>query len=227
MTHLALISVATSAVPPDYSQALQQTISLRNFANKQGDHDVSLLADVTQLKILVDCERWDDAQAALKAIGEKLSLACLSGGEMSDNPDLLPKVVYPFKAAMVVYALVLGTLYYTQVGAAKNSACTLTCLHSILDQGALEKFPDGCISVSILKDFTSLPQQQQITVNRGPPLLIEVSHPRTLLQLAFLVSSVSKRDCVGRRPRRKVFAEEGILVGDREAQRAVTICKFH
>lgn len=52
----------------------------------------------------------------------------------------------------------------------------------------------------------------QVEMHDGMPLVLETTHPQVLLQLAFLVSSVSKRDCIGRRPRRKVFAEEGLNV---------------
>lgn len=35
-----------------------------------------------------------------------------------------------------------------------------------------------------------------------------------MFELAFLVSSISKRDLVGRKPRRKIFAEEGLKLSD-------------
>lgn len=50
----------------------------------------------------------------------------------------------------------------------------------------------------------------QIKLAVGPPLVLKVTHPRVLLHLAYLVSSASKRDPVGRKPKRKVFAVEGL-----------------
>lgn len=44
--------------------------------------------------------------------------------------------------------------------------------------------------------------------------MIQSTHPRVLFELAFLVSSVSKRDLVGRKPRRKLFAQEGLKIAD-------------
>ena len=44
--------------------------------------------------------------------------------------------------------------------------------------------------------------------------------------LAFLVSSASKRDAVGRRPKRKVFATEGLTVWDTEAVREISCMCF-
>lgn len=52
----------------------------------------------------------------------------------------------------------------------------------------------------------------------GPPLTLHVTHPRILFLLAFLVSSVAKRDAVGRKPKRKVFATEGISAWDKEIE---------
>lgn len=56
----------------------------------------------------------------------------------------------------------------------------------------------------------------QIQLTIGPPLVVQVTHPRILFLLAFLVSSAAKRDAVGRRPKRKVFASEGLAVWDKE-----------
>lgn len=42
------------------------------------------------------------------------------------------------------------------------------------------------------------------------------THPRILYVLAFLLSAVAKRDPVGRKPRKGVFAKEGLGVLERE-----------
>lgn len=46
--------------------------------------------------------------------------------------------------------------------------------------------------------------------------MVQVTHPRILFLLAFLVSSVAKRDAVGRKPKRKVFAAEGLSSWEKE-----------
>ena len=48
-----------------------------------------------------------------------------------------------------------------------------------------------------------------------------MTHPRVLYLLAFLVSSVSKRNPVGRKPKRKVFAMEGLSIAERELRKEV------
>lgn len=42
------------------------------------------------------------------------------------------------------------------------------------------------------------------------------THPRILYVFAFLLSAVAKRDAVGRKPRKGVFAKEGLSVLERE-----------
>ena len=46
--------------------------------------------------------------------------------------------------------------------------------------------------------------------------MIQVTHPRVFFLLAFLVSAVSRRDAAGRRPKRKVFATEGLQSWEKE-----------
>ena len=53
-------------------------------------------------------------------------------------------------------------------------------------------------------------------MSHGPSLVVQVTHPRILFLLAFLISSVSKRDAVGRKPKRKVFAVEGLASWEKE-----------
>ena len=152
MTHLSLISVATSSVPPDFSQALQQSSALRDFAFKQGDQAMVVLANVQELKLLVDAGRWGAVPAALQLAGEKLELPCLKNNPEAENPEAPPSLEEPFRVAMAIYALVLGVIHYTQVGAAKQAASALGCLHSLLDQGALEKISEGCVTASVNED---------------------------------------------------------------------------
>lgn len=59
----------------------------------------------------------------------------------------------------------------------------------------------------------------QIKLSAGPPLAIKCTHPRVLYHLAYLVSSVAKRDAVGRKPKRKVFATAGLGVWEKEVRK--------
>ncbi|KAG8803136.1 hypothetical protein FRC17_006246 [Serendipita sp. 399] len=42
---------------------------------------------------------------------------------------------------------------------------------------------------------------------------LKVTHPRVLYQLTFAISASAKRDAAGRRPKRKIFSEEGLRIG--------------
>ena len=52
-------------------------------------------------------------------------------------------------------------------------------------------------------------------------LYVQMTHPRILYLLGFLVSSVSKRNPVGRKPKRKVFATEGLTIAERELKKEI------
>jgi hypothetical protein len=54
-----------------------------------------------------------------------------------------------------------------------------------------------------------------------PPLPLRTTHPRVLYLLGYLVSTTAKRDSVGRNPKRRVFALEGLRVAREEAKQEV------
>ncbi|KAG8790713.1 hypothetical protein FRC12_011218 [Ceratobasidium sp. 428] len=69
-----------------------------------------------------------------------------------------------------------------------------------------EEMPDTC---PCTRSFV-LP----IPLGGGDKLMVRTTHPRVMFELAFLVSSVSRRDVVGRKPRRLVFAAEGLRASE-------------
>ena len=106
---------------------------------------------------------------------------------------------------LIVHTLIIGALYYTYVGEADQCQRRLKKLHDMLDGGALDAFgPSGLVEMNL---------------PNSPPLRVQITHPRIIFALGFLVSSASKRDPVGRKPKRKLFAAEGILVIDRELRK--------
>lgn len=52
-----------------------------------------------------------------------------------------------FEAAMAVHTLLMTVVYFTHIGSAAEAAPRLSHLHALLDDGALEKFPDGTVEV--------------------------------------------------------------------------------
>ncbi|KAG8768069.1 hypothetical protein FRC12_005783 [Ceratobasidium sp. 428] len=69
-----------------------------------------------------------------------------------------------------------------------------------------EEMPDTCPCIGSF----ILP----IPLNGGDKLMVRTTHPRVMFELAFLVSSVSRQDVVGRKPRRIVFAVEGLRASE-------------
>ncbi|KAI6024335.1 hypothetical protein EDC04DRAFT_279369 [Pisolithus marmoratus] len=103
----------------------------------------------------------------------------------------------PLTAALTVHTLMLGIVYHIHGGRARSAEPRLAALHSLMDSGA----PVGGVNADGLVE---------VPISPHPPIHLRVSHPRVIFLLTFLISSVAKRDPVGRRPKKKVFAESGI-----------------
>lgn len=81
----------------------------------------------------------------------------------------------------------------------------------------LEEIPDSCPCTRSYVLPIPLGRGGEKTVNGerdGDWLMVRTTHPRVMFELAFLVSSVARRDVVGRKPRRMVFAVEGLRAGE-------------
>ncbi|EJC98575.1 uncharacterized protein FOMMEDRAFT_95808 [Fomitiporia mediterranea MF3/22] len=213
-THLTGISQALTRTPPDLKAAFSTIQDLLSASEAHGDPPVTLLTHILRLRTLVDAGMWD-------AVGDSLAFAesalGLSYNDSSSPPTEKGKerakeefmnFEDPFEAAMAIHTLLMGVVYYTHLGKAKASSPRLSHLHALLDSDALSLFPNGTIDISL---------------SSGPPLTIKCTHPRVLYHLAYLVSSVSKRDAVGRRPKRKLFANGGLDVWEKEIKKEIPL----
>ncbi|KAI6139931.1 hypothetical protein BKA82DRAFT_4219218 [Pisolithus tinctorius] len=104
----------------------------------------------------------------------------------------------PLTAALTVHTLMLGIVYHTHGGRTRATEPRLAALHSLMDSSA----PVGGVGSDGLVE---------VPLSPCPPIHLRVSHPRVIFLLTFLISAVAKRDPVGRRPKKKVFAESGIV----------------
>ncbi|KAI0640309.1 hypothetical protein C8Q77DRAFT_1085911 [Trametes polyzona] len=213
--------------PQDVHAALAVVQELEDRAKAQGHKQVALLGRVLRARILVAAGMWADVKEAIQgaeaALGlsyepastpkpRKLPPTQTHGGTQTQQQPSPPEQTFimfedAFEAAMAVHLLMLSIVYRTHTGEAAEVSPRLSHLHALLDSDVLEKFPDG---------YT------EIALPTGPSLVVQVTHPRILFLLAFLVSSASKRDAVGRKPKRKVFAAEGLATWDVEAVREIS-----
>ncbi|KAI0674000.1 hypothetical protein C8Q78DRAFT_1076945 [Trametes maxima] len=211
--------------PQDVYAALAVTQELEDRATAQKHNQVALLARVLRVRIRVAACMWADVRDAMQSAEAALGLSYDAAStpkprkppatQQANGPpptQPAPEQTFimfedPFEAAMVVHLLMLSIVYFTHVGDAAEVSPRLSHLHALLDSEVLEKFPEGNV---------------ELALPSGPSLMVQVTHPRILFLLAFLVSSASKRDAVGRKPKRKVFATEGLTTWEAEATREIS-----
>ncbi|THH06827.1 hypothetical protein EW145_g3811 [Phellinidium pouzarii] len=211
-THLTAISHALSTVPPDHKLAFSTIQDLFSASEQLEDPPVKLLTHVLRLRTLVDAGMWESVSDSLtlaeSVLGVSYDISSSSTSDKGKKKEEFMCFEDPFEAAMAIHTLIMGVVYYTHLGQAKASSLRLSHLHALLDSDVLEMFPNGTID---------------ITLSSGPPLTIKTTHPRVLYHLAYLVSSVSKRDAVGRKPKRKIFANEGLTDYVKEVKKEITL----
>ncbi|KAJ4485686.1 hypothetical protein J3R30DRAFT_3365295 [Lentinula aciculospora] len=159
-----------------------------------------------------------------------------------------------FERSMALHTLLIGVVFYTYVGRVSDATQRLSHLHALLDAGAL-RFDKKAVSTSTPSSSDASPTpndsntadapQTEVTSQdtqeiddaacgivyiplseSSPSLYVQTTHPRILYVLAFLVSCVAKKDPVGRRPKRKIFAIEGLSTWERELKKELHLPSF-
>ncbi|KAI0328458.1 hypothetical protein GY45DRAFT_1326330 [Cubamyces sp. BRFM 1775] len=220
--------------PQDVHAALAVVQELEDRAVAQKHNQIAILARVLRTRILVAAGMWSDVRDALQRAEAALGLSYEAAttpkprkppasqgkgpnqAQTQQQQQPAPEQTFimfedGFEAAMAVHLLMLSIVYHTHGGEAAEVSPRLSHLHALLDSEVLDKFPDGHV---------------EVVLPTGPSLVVQVTHPRILFLLAFLVSSASKRDAVGRKPKRKVFASEGLTIWDTEAVREISFCTW-
>jgi hypothetical protein len=216
-------------------------------AQQSAHADVCVLARVLRLRMLVSAGLWGEVEDALKIAEDALRLGFPTKTHSNHNPNSNsctdpdsndttptpagatqpaepPSEQSGFIGCMMIHTLILGIVFHTHVGGAANASERLARLHAMLDGGVLDKFPQGIVEVRPPRGVdVQLTSQHtlQIQFTKNPPLALQMTHPRVLYLLAFLVSATAKRDPVGRRPKRWVFASEGLAAWEREVGKAI------
>ncbi|KAI0321192.1 hypothetical protein OF83DRAFT_1161926 [Amylostereum chailletii] len=208
---------STSPSPPNPPRSSKSTPAqkLQTLATKNGHAHVALFAHVVRLSTLVSRGLWSLVPAALATAEGALGLfytvkndvatptptptptpsPATADGKAGASPQTFVAFDEPFEALLATHTLVLAVVFLAHAGKAAEVSPRLSHLHALLDAGVLDKFPDGIA---------------QIALPHGPPLIVHTTHARVLYYIGYLASSAVKRDAVGRRPKRRVFAAAGL-----------------
>lgn len=192
-------------------KALGAIRELYNVAIRKQHLQVAQLAMVLELRDLVQNGAWTRVGESLKRNEHGLHLSLQETPQQISAPPTSSKERTKLETILIVHVLIIGVLFHTYTGDSASASTRLKQLHDLLDGGALDAFgANGIVEVNL---------------PNSPPLRVQVTHPRVIFTLGFLVSSVSKRDPVGRKPKRRMFSNEGILVVDKELKREIS-CTF-
>ncbi|EGN93559.1 hypothetical protein SERLA73DRAFT_63805, partial [Serpula lacrymans var. lacrymans S7.3] len=204
--HLALIEhLSSSTTPQDIYAALDAVNALQSVAINNAHPRIVLLTHVLNLRICTAAEMWDRVQLSLSSAEGALGL---SYDPAAPGPIPQPQHAAALGVSMALHTLMIGVTFYTHVGLALESSPRLSHLHALLDSGALERFPLGIV---------------EVTFPSSPSLSVKVTHPRVVFLLTYLISTTAKRDPVGRKSKRKIFAAEGLAIWEKEIQRELKL----
>jgi hypothetical protein len=171
--HLTLISHLMTPGPPlkgqspqprpiqDVHAALTALSTLETLSIKSGHQQVTILAHLTRLRLLVSSGLWDQAETALRAAEDSLGLNYTpnstrdpsSGSQSSDKTvkQLIEHPMFtdlPFERSMALHALLISVVYYTYAGNDAASTARLGHLHALMDNDALKGLETGIVEVS-------------------------------------------------------------------------------
>ncbi|KAJ3523314.1 hypothetical protein NMY22_g11498 [Coprinellus aureogranulatus] len=199
--HLGHIASFTTPDGVPSAQSLKAIQDMNDVALSRGHHDITKLSAVLRLQALEQMGQWDAVPESLKET-EVLLAYPENLAESTATFAHTPRPTHD--TAFLVYTLTLGIVFYTYIGETPAVEARTKVLHELLDGGALDQFGYGVVEIPF-------PDSQ--------PLYIQLTTPRILMILAFLITSVAKRDPVGRKPKRKVFAMEGLVVVEKELKK--------
>ncbi|KAF5312032.1 hypothetical protein D9619_002393 [Psilocybe cf. subviscida] len=231
------------------TKALIAIRELGELAVRNGHREVVLLAQVLELRDLVHNGVWTRVGKKLEEAEEALgmfedtqtptpTLNSASGPTpiSAPAPTTPPRNYTALEHVLRVHVAMAGALFHTYVGAHGDAQARIKQMHAMLDGEAFAGFGEhGIVEVQLPSTPrpSTYPNTHPSTHPNAnskadlktdeTPLRIQVTHPRTLLSIGFLVSSVAKRDPTGRKPKRRQFASEGVKVVDNELKKELSV----
>ncbi|KAJ3789960.1 hypothetical protein GGU10DRAFT_303991 [Lentinula aff. detonsa] len=211
---------ASNVSPAKLSQDVRQTMSaiqaMHKHASKYGHNGVVLLTRVLRLRHLVSSGLWDQVSESLIETEEALGLEFLNEQDAFADQPAGQSPRKGLRRSMALHTLIIGVVFYTYVGRLSNATQRLSHLHALLDAETETRENDNAAC-----GIVRIPLSEST-----PPLYVQTTHPRVLYIVAFLVSCVAKKDPVGRRPKRKIFAIEGLSTWERELKKELHLPTF-
>jgi len=239
--HLALIAGISSQNSDklnNTARSLDAIGDLHDCALRRGDKVIVQMTSVLRLRAVMRAGLWCDVKECVDSAEAVLdmqdTLKCLADDKakpfekveqlsLPSPPSSTTGSRSTFEYALIVHTLILGIVFHTYTGDSSLTSPRLKWLHELLDTH-LHQFPKtGIFEVrnSECPAFAFLTGTLQIPFSNCPPLFYQMTHPRVVYVLGFLVSSLAKRDLVGRKPKKKVFASEGITAVDKEMKKEI------
>lgn len=135
---------------------------------------------------------------------EKAADPKASGSAAVDAVEV-PTVDVPYHLAMLqAHALILAIMFHVYSGSVPKDHITprLARLHTLLDSGLFDTTDErssGLVELPLSDDTNTR------------PLTLQLTPPSVITSMTYLISAVSRRDPVGRNPKRGVFAREGLV----------------
>ncbi|KAG5642228.1 hypothetical protein DXG03_003373 [Asterophora parasitica] len=182
---------------------------------------IVLLTLIIRLQLLVRHGQWDDVSRALAEAELHDNIFPESSSESTQPASSSPTQgascstpsSCPSHTRLRIHLLILGVLFHTYAGDAREAARRLAVLHAVLDSGCLEC--SGVEERAIEDFYEGIIEIPFPSPHDTPPLRVYATPPRVLHALAFLVSAAAKKDALGRAPKKGVFAKAGLaeLVG--------------
>lgn len=174
---------------------------LHALATRNGHQSIAHLTTALRLHTLVQAGEWDQVPDVLKDAESDFYFDSAAPATVASGSRT------PLETVLLIHVLIMAVVFHTYAGDSTQAVARLKALHELLDCGGMEAFgPQGILEVA----FPGTNSQ---------PLFLQMTHPRVIYVLGFLVSSVAKRDPVGRKPKRRVFATEGLGVLEREMKK--------
>jgi hypothetical protein len=160
----------------EFHTSLTFVDKLRDSSFKHQHSHVTLLSHVLRLRILIVGGFWPDAGLASRMAEDALGLRYEAISALASTTPIVPPTYIDFEdrfeCVMALHTLVLGIIYYAQIGISSESSVRLSHLHALLDAKALGCLGDGSIKVHYSCHPRSLAQFSSRLISQLAPIYI-------------------------------------------------------